>query len=340
MFCAHTVTIYNPVPWLPVELAKLGVWGFFIVSGYIVARATEEHYAGRPGAFISNRALRILPAFLATYVLAWCALLLVGPTADPGVPPGISIDGLGVREFLLGASILGSWSDANVFAPNPPAWSIFVEAVFYVAMTLVLLARHRAAFVTAALAMFFVPPVSAHLGPITLLNVSGPFKYAPLFVLGAAIFAVQQRATVAAIAMLVVSSLLTIGSVFGLQHILYRPADLGVDRALVYNALGLVALVLIMAWLASCQAKRWAKFDKTLGDLTYPLYLVHVPVLALIWVAPHERTAANWLLSLAICLAASWVVVRFIEVPVSVARNWVRTARHPTYSQESSPARS
>ncbi len=148
-----------------------GVTLFFVLSGFLLYRpfaaaALRGTRAPSVTAFLRNRALRILPAYwvvlLATAFVLRTALVPQGETArTEGVPSA--------ELLVLDLLLLQNFSFDGLFTGIGPAWSLAVEAVFYVVLPVVavvaLAGRARGAGPrTAALA-----PVAA----LLLLGVTG-----------------------------------------------------------------------------------------------------------------------------------------------------------------------
>lgn len=144
---------YGEVPGALLSGAGYGLMVFFVLSGYLISgpfvRAYVEGAPGpRLGAYLRNRALRILPALWAVVA----ALLVL--TGDHGA----SADHI-VRVLTL----TEDWSVSRLASVIGPAWTLNVEARFYLAIPAVALvlalgsrvlrrpwgARERRAFVVA-----------------------------------------------------------------------------------------------------------------------------------------------------------------------------------------------
>jgi peptidoglycan/LPS O-acetylase OafA/YrhL len=84
-------------------------------------------------AYLANRALRILPAYLVILIIV--SLLLGGATL-PNTAPGIRIGSLAGDPgmLVLAMTLLQSYTPATLFLGIGPAWSLSVEAAFYVAL--------------------------------------------------------------------------------------------------------------------------------------------------------------------------------------------------------------
>ena len=115
-----------------------GVTLFFVLSGFLLYRPFAEALLDRKPrpsirGYLRNRALRILPAY-------WVILLAVafgfqsalGPTSHNALRTGSMTD----SGFLANASLLQNYRAQTVFTGIGPAWSLAVEAVFYLALPL------------------------------------------------------------------------------------------------------------------------------------------------------------------------------------------------------------
>jgi len=116
----------------PFQPGALGVYAFFVVSGYIITSAYDQFYTGRTKAFFINRFMRIYPPFLFAFLVSYAA------------HAGASL--LGLAHFsdsvLALRTILRNL--LSVFDPSVPAatenyylfvryvWAIVIELEFYV----------------------------------------------------------------------------------------------------------------------------------------------------------------------------------------------------------------
>lgn len=107
-----------------------GVSFFFVLSGFVLTWSAGSSWTA--GNFWRRRAARILPA----YLVAWCLGLVVLAGLHHPVPIG------GAIASLL---LVQAWSpDHNVtFAANVVAWSLAVEAFFYLLFPVLLPALRR-----------------------------------------------------------------------------------------------------------------------------------------------------------------------------------------------------
>lgn len=233
---------------------------FFCLSGFVIARA----YEGRlreglaPREFIERRIVRLWP------MLALGALL------------GIVLHG-GHAGMLF---LLPNWlSDGMLFPANPPLWSLLFEMVAYAAFALVL---HRLGTLVLAIA--------AATSGLALAAYAGmPMRFADFGADWASIGASLARVGYAFTAGVMIHRLtiarksLTLSAlgwllVLPLAAIFMLVGEDDNRAALGFVLLGVPALTAVASQVEVPQ-RRLAAF---LGDASYPLYCIHVPLLALI----------------------------------------------------------
>jgi peptidoglycan/LPS O-acetylase OafA/YrhL len=145
---------------------SFGVTLFFTLSGFLLYRpfaAALMRTKERPsfGAYLRNRALRIVPAY---WLILLASALVLGSvsfrdaqgTVDVGMAPGV--------EWLVSNLFLANdYTPSGVATGIVPAWSLAVEVVFYFVLpALVLLGAlvaRRAATTSGRAVALFVPPL-------------------------------------------------------------------------------------------------------------------------------------------------------------------------------------
>ena len=127
------------------EHLPVGVTLFFSLSGFLLYRPFAAALIGRKAppstpSYLRKRALRILPAYW--FVLVLSSALLATTLVRTG-PFGIRTGSLGPE--LLGRNILlvQSYDPGSVLSGLGPAWSLSVEAIFYVTLPLLVLVTMR-----------------------------------------------------------------------------------------------------------------------------------------------------------------------------------------------------
>ena len=128
LFLAWSVLAFHSNIFAIPFAGPIAVWCFFLISGFLVSNILYGCYAGRPGAFLQNRFLRIYPTYWAALAIGFIIL---------------AYDPIGYGEFVLDANIPLSYESFinNLFIfgilPNasqtvvPPAWSLAIELHWY-----------------------------------------------------------------------------------------------------------------------------------------------------------------------------------------------------------------
>ena len=150
---AAMVVLFHAVPWLPFDPAappliqrifhlwgKSGVDLFFVISGFVIMYSQSR--AQRPfGAFLRDRALRILPLYW-LLTAAFMALLLALPNSFTGQPP-LTAERVLLSFGMVNWLLLREWPILFV------GWTLEYEALFYLlfALASLILPLRRVAWV-------------------------------------------------------------------------------------------------------------------------------------------------------------------------------------------------
>lgn len=148
---AYALNITEGAPW-PVFFGWVGVYFFFIISGYCIFMTLER--SATVGVFLARRISRIYPAFAAAvlilFVFGLVAYIPSVPEAKFHVIPPNLLDVL-MNLFFIGE--IGEWVDGSF-------WSIAVEVKFYLLVAILAGVFHdRARFARffAGLALIMAP---------------------------------------------------------------------------------------------------------------------------------------------------------------------------------------
>jgi peptidoglycan/LPS O-acetylase OafA/YrhL len=330
---------------LSLEIGSLAVIAFFVISGIIVVGAAERFYASAPGRFLSNRFMRIFPAYLAILVISY---LVLAPFAYTGT--------LTTHEGHAAAA--GSHSAvnfvANIFYALPllntmmsPSyafleivWAVRTEFLFYCAVSATLLGALM--LTRGPLARWSRPftagdPVKAFRLVLCLVGVAAvsaytvndikpffPFdsiKFVPAFALGTAFCYALKGSRPAAVLSLGLFAL-TIREI--LHQPLWHPTA-GFMRNLDGEALIFTGMIVIMLLFAALPLVSH-RLDRICGDVSYPVYVGHLlPVIILCSLGALHHPRLLWmapsLLATALLVAA---VSRIVEAPTAALRARIR----------------
>jgi peptidoglycan/LPS O-acetylase OafA/YrhL len=247
------------------------VFGFYVLSGYLITRVLNDVYGFAFVPFWCNRFLRLYPPYL--------LLLLIGLVLVLGTP--------GAAQFFpavwkVRPTITDWWGLMTIFPmgfrpmewafrPVPSIWSVGVEVLNY-AILYAAVARHKHVAAVAAIAAGAYHLVSIWHGD-DLGTRYFPFYAALLpFALGALIYFYARNFRVSlssrAMALLCVPALancIVAGVIGGVQ-------DTAAFNGMFYlNLLFQCLAVTCMAWRGSPMPRT----DKLFGDLSYPIFLCH-----------------------------------------------------------------
>ena len=290
------------VGWIGVEL-------FFVISGIVIARSAQ---GGDRREFLTRRALRLVPA-------AWvCATITAVVLATAGL-----------------GDIAGAWARSIAFWPvgeqiDGSFWTLGVELVFYLLVAFAIGAGNPRrvghlgialglasagfwlAWLVGGAAMTVVPEIRTI--QLTLL------PHGCFFAIGMLIAGVGRGMTPARVAALLL--LTATATVEIVQHVHERAAHNVASSAAVAIAIFLAGLVLLLA-AGRLQPMLARVIDpgaaRTIGLMTYPLYLLHqdlgAAMLAALVRAGLSITAAAAVALIAL-LALSWLIATAIEPAV------------------------
>lgn len=298
---AFGVLMYHGLPRSPVAMpgGYLAVDLFFILSGFVIAHAYEARLRGGMELrdFLIRRAIRLWPMLALGAVIA---MILHGGH--------------------LGMLVLMPQPAATtfLFPANPPLWSLLFELFAYVAFALwapqlgsralallVLLAAATLSTFTLATATPFAGQLK-DFGSHWSLVVPGLARIAFGFGMGVLLHRWHRlRTTTPRVTML--AWLLPVALV-------------GIFMAVPHHggAWALLAILLalpLVAWLAICWECPAPQLAQLAGDKSYPLYCVHMPVIA--WLGPEAAESA---LPYGLLILGSLALDRLVDRP---ARRWL-----------------
>ncbi|MDX8354557.1 acyltransferase [Cognatiyoonia sp. IB215182] len=253
-FASFLAPLYSPFAANAVEL-------FWLISGFVFVHVYLHRQTGA-WPFAVARFARLYPLHFAT--LVYVALLQF-----------ISIEAVGhwqvygnndARHFVLHLFMASNWTSlSRGLSFNGPIWSVSLEIVVY-AMFFVALHFIRKAPLLASLCLCAASWTWVAWHPVDLPLIRlGVFECAGYFFLGAVLYCARPHGHF--------GRALAIGSVGGALSI--AGFRVGVDHLLVAGLA--VALLAVAAGLDSV-ATQSGKRLSALGDISYSLYLVHVPL--------------------------------------------------------------
>ncbi|KRD43670.1 hypothetical protein ASE38_05495 [Cellulomonas sp. Root930] len=315
----------------------LAVNCFFVISGFYMAMVLEQKYLRLPEkrwrTFMGARVLRLMPVYLAVCAATLAVIIRLGDRQPFGHLSDLSASSIGLVVLsnltLLGQDVMlflgvtpetgdfhftsNFWAEANSgyrYMLIPPAWSVSLELGFYMLAPWLVRLRIR----------WTVLAVAASVTLRVVLNSLGyaqdPWSYRffftaiAFFLAGmlsyrcARLPAVQARLTPTARRWGPPAALLA-----SVALLVVAPRAQASMPNFTFVAPYAMAL-LVPAIFSLTRKNRW---DRMIGDLSYPLYLVHVLVLV---VLGAKAVAAPGYVLLPASIAAAAGLLVAIDLPV------------------------
>ena len=302
-FRGHAADAMSVMPYPLLEPAArygyLGVQLFFMISGFVILMTATR---GGLGHFIGSRALRLYPAFWVCCSLTFAATLAFGAPRYVATLP----------QFLANLTLMGDF--LGVEPIDGVYWSLVVEMRFYLLVAVVLAlgaVRHveglLLAWLIAILTLLAFP--SERLGTMLLKD------HAACFIGGAASYLIWSRGpSVRRLALLGASWLMATAQSVAASEILSARFGSLIDGGVVSVIVSFFFLLMLMVALgltAALGRVRWT----LLGELTYPLYLLHENIGFMVFNAAYPHWNAHLLFWGTLCamLLASAAIERWVS---------------------------
>lgn len=279
----------------PHHLGKLGVQLFFVISGFCIHDAMRAWCLAHPGAtageqwrsYARRRFLRIYPIYAATLVLVFLAVHRAPFSLE------------GTLTLLVHASLLQTLLPGHVNQVNPSLWSLAVEVQLYALYPLLWMGMHRpgarqarqvAVLAGAAVGCLawaiWVPKLTYDW---TMLHL--PWRWGFEWLLGVAVAELSARGKRAGSGATAACGVMAL--------LLLAPSR----NLALFVALPPIVFAFLVSWASARQADAIvARALAALGRISYPFYLIHQPLIALLdgaWLALAASIACAWGLEVA-----------------------------------------
>ena len=342
--------VFECFDWSPAPHGYLAVDFFFVLSGFVIGYAYDDRWkpAGetkRPrltmGGFFLRRLIRLHPMVVAGAVFGAVCFLLQGSVRWDGTPVGI---GWVMLAMLLGMFMLplypGAHADVRgngeLFPLNGPNWSLFFEYIGNVLYALLLrrLPTRWLAMLTVAMACMLTA-VALHDGYLGvgwsmadgglwtgMVRMLFPYSIGMLMAREFRPCKVRHTFWLCSLVIVAVGCLpLLWGEMSPLANGLY-------------DALCVVFVFPLLVWAGASELTTDAtttKVSTILGNLSYPLYAVHYPLMYLFYahigfhgdLVPISKLADVWHVAIALpvaCIVLGWLFFRYYDLPL---RRWL-----------------
>jgi len=289
------------------ERKYMAVQFFFMLSGFVVMCAYERRLKSGMtfGQFCLRRAIRLYPLIIIGTLMGWVYFSMFDPAfaADPRRLLAVARSALALPSYDAGFGF-------SKFPMNPPEWSLFFELLAYGVFGLVARRATMRALIVCAGAGLVLYAITTVRYQHDLM----PFKFHALGIWASfAIGMLLWRAYQAQLLQLVAVPFPLLAAVMLLICAIPAGVSGGVNVALVA-----VVFPAVILFGANCAAPALRQALEFLGELSYPLYILHWPIMLF-----TQRAVGNTLgpvatvfAACALSLAGSWVIYAALDRPL------------------------
>ncbi|MET9435926.1 acyltransferase [Streptomyces sp. NPDC006551] len=301
-YLVHRASMYG---WLGVEM-------FFLISGFVICMSA---WGRTPGEFAISRISRLFPAY-------WCVTLLI--VARIALIPMQTGDIWSViHPRVIVANLTMFPGPLKVDLLNGVAWTLDVEARFYLLMVLVLKFGATYERMLGFCTVWLVAAFITHSMQIKLLDQFVLSIYAGLFIAGIVLYLMcrfGQNLMLWTMMGMAWAYQLSVMQVRVNWHLATSNTTKTVSWTLCALLLTAFLVVLMLATLGPLKNLRW-RWLVTAGALTYPFYLVHmslgIPLAK--GLTRHVPALGHWgniVVTTTAMLLLSYVIYRWVEKPL------------------------
>lgn len=346
-------------PWLYPSLA---VSAFYVVSGfYMQLLVTERHGAGRGwvAGFYASRVLRLFPiyfVFLAASIacLAWSPIFsyeksLATLVLTKGTFGTIAYYFLS-NIFIFGQEVgrfgvFDQTSGSIFFVSNPldyapdirassmpvmgQSWTIALELWFYLLVPVVLVRRTAAVAGLVGLALLL--RIGIHIAGIVDQSWWNSFFPTELGVFLAGSLACRIYLSLYAAQRVTLRHRCLAGAVYGLVF-LYSIYYLAFQRWSVWIPYAAFVVIVVLILPILFHVTRRSRFDRIVGDLSYPIYLSHL-VVGAVYKGLGISAYYEGTVTLATCVMLGLLLVRYVDRPIAKLRHRLSFSRNDRRSE-------
>ena len=309
-----------------------GVSFFFVLSGFIVTwvHLRDFNVPDRLGRYLFKRAARIYPIYWIVFVIAYAAAYFSPSLRDTVPQDAFTL----IKSLLLlpqDPLVVGGLGAPVLFV----AWSLQYEMLFYIAMGLAIV-RQWLLIIPVLLYLInqFVPIFGEGYLHTFFAN---PRIY--LFIMGVALaYVARERWTIRKPMVLVLVCAAAFAGLSALSVLALLPGDRS-DYVLAYGAISTLGLFGLIRMEDAGTHPSNSNWMVKLGDASYVLYLIHVPVLSALsklarslaerWgpIGPTGATLTGIAIVIACCVAAMAFHI-LVERPIgkqlnTLLKNWL-----------------
>ena len=318
-------------------IGTYAVFGFYVLSGYLMTAIMHQNYGFSAHGILkyaANRILRIYPIYWVACLLTLALIVLFGTSALSNFHSAMRYPAT-MNEVIKNVFII--FPDLSSARLSPPAWALTVELFFYALIGLGLSRNISVVIIWVSFSVLYHVTALSPIFPWSDTYFSFAAASLP-FSTGALIFFQRYRLR---------------GFITQNQHpilvalvlsfaVNYLAVDTLTSREIgfYFSYLLCSMLVLVLSFLKlSITSKR---VDKWIGDLSYPIYLMHYQVgfLCLVFFqyigfAGDFSSVTRLSIAMLAIIAISQVIVALLQSPIDRVRNLVRDSGRSKYDASS-----
>ncbi|HEY6000295.1 MAG TPA: acyltransferase [bacterium] len=320
------------------------VFGFYLLSGFLMTMIMHETYGYTlPGRwrYLVNRFLRIFPPYWAAIALTVVLILVFGEGALTRFHRAIYLPRT-AGEILRNVFLV--FQKDSLPRLSPATWALTVELTYYLLICLGISATRRRAGAWAAASVLYTAGALAFAkrGSLPALTYSSILAGSLPFSLGSFLYFVARerrfeglfrRSLLLRPEALTVALLANMTLFTALARAKKSYTMLGFTHGLYVN-LAIVLLLTLSLFHGKGYAGTSARWDKAIGDFSYPVYLLHwqtgfLTSIAVVGRPFHGfggRGLQNLLVAIPAVLLLSFLFIRAIDGPINRLRRRVKAA--------------
>jgi len=313
------------------EIGGYAVFGFFTLSGYLMTLIMQTNYGYTLSGILKyaiNRFLRIYPIYWVAIAFSTVLILFVGESFSSNYHGSMYLPN-DITEIAKNIFLFFPFRESPRL--SPPVWALTVEIFFYILIGLGISKNKKYVLSWLALSVIYhVVVISKGLG--------GEYRYYPIsaaslpFATGALIYH-YKREFISYIGRIAGNTKEYLPALvfMGILINWYVGGLTAFRGAFFYSNFILCALMVVVLSEQKTLPYISKKFDKWMGDFSYPIYLIHYQigliVIVLLGVAGHEYERQSFIVlfvSIPFIFFFSWIFTIAIEKPIELIRTRVK----------------
>jgi len=302
---------------IALSLGNVGVFLFFVLSGFVIIEALESFYKNKIKNFLLNRFMKIYPTYWFSLTFTVIIYILIGELSD---------EKISFSNIFGNIIIVGQFFNFNNYSAISISWAVVVELFFYIGAAAVFFFINLTDNKKSILLLSSVIGISLYV----LVHLTegytrfyGHSRFIPYFLLGGSIYYFWDKKKWHKIT---IPLIMFFGTLSIHSFLNYLSASPEID--IFSSSMLFIALLFIFFYLSGiCSNSNFIKFDKKLGDVTYFLYLIHMGVVSYIDHLRISNGTSKFILVQIISIFLAFAFYHYLERPLTAIRDKIRGRR-------------